>query len=339
MVNSSAGITCVFPAFSAGQIGGVQESARMASNAITKSFPAPEILEYDSAAEAGRLAFLARGLSKSRRVGQVLFWHVDLLKAKPFLRVGRANTTLFIHGIECWRDQSQYVRRLLDCVDLVLANSRYTLDRFVDKHSFMSGRPSAIVPLGLGSEITHTVPSPQVRAALILGRMEKREDYKGHREMINSWRMVTARIPDAELWIAGSGSLEADLRVLASQVSEKIRFFGHVTEEEKTALLTRCKCFAMPSRAEGFGLVYLEAMRLGRPCLVSESDAGREVVNPPEGGLAVDPMNAQALASALCVLLSDSNDWTRMSKQTQDRYRCHFTAARFENRLVAALCS
>jgi hypothetical protein len=72
MVDSAA-ITCVFPAFSAGQIGGVQESARMASNAITRAFTDPEILEYDSAAVAGRLAFVIRGVSKPRRVAQYCF--------------------------------------------------------------------------------------------------------------------------------------------------------------------------------------------------------------------------------------------------------------------------
>jgi phosphatidylinositol alpha-1,6-mannosyltransferase len=267
-----------------------------------------------------------------------LFWHVDLLKAKPFLRVGKARVTLFIHGIECWREHSPYVQRLLAGVDLVLANSNFTLERFLHRYPFMEGISKAIVPLGLGREVNEAVPAPQVRAALMLGRMEKREDYKGHREMIDSWRFVTARIPDAELWIAGSGSLESELRQLASQVSERIRFFGHVTETEKTVLLIRCRCFAMPSRAEGFGLVYLEAMRLGRPCIVSQSDAGREVVNPPEGGLAVDPANARALADAVCVLLSDGDDWARMSEQSRGRYNSHFTASQFENRLTAALC-
>ena len=60
--------------------------------------------------------------------------------------------------------------------------------------------------------------------------------------------------------------------------------FGQVKEDVKQDLLMRCRCLALPSRGEGFGLVYLEAMRMGRPCLVSTVDAAREVVNPPEAG-------------------------------------------------------
>jgi glycosyltransferase involved in cell wall biosynthesis len=93
----------------------------------------------------------------------------------------------------------------------------------------------------------------------------------------------------------------------------------------------------MPSRGEGFGLVYLEAMRLGRPCLVSNCDAGREVVNPPEAGLAVDPADASSLADGVCRLLADGPEWHRLSQAARRRYEREFTAEHFQRRLIAAL--
>ena len=93
----------------------------------------------------------------------------------------------------------------------------------------------------------------------------------------------------------------------------------------------------MPSRADGFGLVYLEAMRLGRPCLVSTLDAGREVVNPPEAGLAADPDNPHDLAEAICRLLTPGPDWGIWSRQARVRYESRFTARHFQERLIAAL--
>ena len=93
----------------------------------------------------------------------------------------------------------------------------------------------------------------------------------------------------------------------------------------------------MPSRGEGFGLVYLEAMRVGRPCLVSTLDAGREVVNPPEAGLAVDPDNREELADAICRLLGDGPEWQQWSKQARQRYEQNFTAKHFQDRLMTAL--
>jgi phosphatidylinositol alpha-1,6-mannosyltransferase len=118
---------------------------------------------------------------------------------------------------------------------------------------------------------------------------------------------------------------------------EKVRFWGWVSEAKKRELLAHCRCLALPSRGEGFGLVYLEAMRLGRPCLVSTLDAGREVVHPPEAGLAADPQRPEELAEAVCRLLSHGPAWVAWSHQARERYATHFTARHFQDRLLAAL--
>src|SRR5258708_32957755 len=113
--------------------------------------------------------------------------------------------------------------------------------------------------------------------------------------MIAAWQHVLERLPDAQLASVGRGDLQRRLEELVRErhLGGAICFYGGVSDPEKERLLGACRCFAMPSRAGGFGLVYLEAIRVGRPCLVSTLDAGREVVNPPEAGLAVDPDDPQ----------------------------------------------
>ena len=111
----------------------------------------------------------------------------------------------------------------------------------------------------------------------------------------------------------------------------------YLPEDAKEEALVRSRCLLMPSRAEGFGLVYLEAMRLARPCLVSTRDAGREVVNPPEAGLAADPADSQQLADAISRLLTRGSEWDRWSLLARQRYEDRFTAERFEQRLINVL--
>ena len=75
----------------------------------------------------------------------------------------------------------------------------------------------------------------------------------------------------------------------------------------KNELLKKCLCFVMPSRNEGFGLVYLEAMRLGKPCLVSDCDAGREVVSIPGCGFSVSVMRENYLVNCIeCQILTNA---------------------------------
>jgi glycosyltransferase involved in cell wall biosynthesis len=93
----------------------------------------------------------------------------------------------------------------------------------------------------------------------------------------------------------------------------------------------------MPSRHEGFGLVYLEAMRLGRPCIVSDVDAGKEVAG--EAGLAVKLDDQAGIARALVLLLSGEKEWEHKSRVALKRYESHFTEQHFRERLLSAIAS
>ena len=293
-----------------------------------------------SAIGGGQLDFLWKALSQKWRTPLVCFWHIGMLCVLPLLRTGPAKVVLFLHGIEVWRRFGRVSRRLLERVNLFLANSAFTWQRFLEFNPEFADRPHRVIHLGCGELGTPAEPAPDpLPSALILGRMMRGEDYKGHRELIAAWPRVLKRIPNAQLWIAGGGDLERQLHqaVQSSGLSKSIHFWGCLSEEQKQQLLRRCRCLVMPSRGEGFGLVYLEAMRLGRPCLVSNCDAGREVVNPPEAGLAVDPSELCSLADAVCRLLAGGPEWNEWSQAARRRYERGFTAEHFQRRLIAAL--
>jgi phosphatidylinositol alpha-1,6-mannosyltransferase len=265
-----------------------------------------------------------------------LIWHIGLLKALPLVQTRGSRVALFLHGIECWQRFHAWMQALLGRVDLFLSNSEYTWRRFVECNPRWREAAHRTVSLGI-EEPARTAPAPGATpAALITGRMERREDYKGHRQLIAAWPEVVRRVPAAELWIVGDGDLRPELERLAGR---GVRFFGAVPDADKERLLAAARCLAMPSRGEGFGLVYLEAMRFGRPCLVSDADAGREVIAPPEAGLAVNPDDRAALADALVRLLMPGAAWDAWSARARQRYERHFTAAHYQTRLRDALTS
>lgn len=269
----------------------------------------------------------------------LIFWHLHLLRLLPFLGNGARRKYLFLHGFECWRPLDSATGRLVNRIDMFLTNSEFTWNRFAEIHPRWKNAPHRTVQLGIGIPEGHVEPPARIPAAVILGRMNAAEDYKGHRELISAWPLVVALVPDAELWIVGGGDAAGDLKNLASAgtAARKIRFFGAVSEEEKQRLLRQSRCLVLPSRGEGFGLVYLEAMRLGRPCLSSIHDAGQEVICPPEAGIAIDPDDTGALAAALVQLLTPGPAWQQWSAAAQRRYESDFTAAHFQSRLRDAL--
>lgn len=290
--------------------------------------------------DADKRKLALRVLARRWEADIAIAWHIGMLRLIPLLRGFRGRVVLFCHGIEMWRPPSCFTRRLLGRVDLFLCNSEYTWERSLHHAPFLRGRPHITTGLGMGAPLATATPAPaDVPSAVIIGRMSKLEDYKGHRELIAAWPRVLESIPDARLDVVGDGDLRPELETMVerSGLGQHVRFWGRVSEERKAELLAASRCLAMPSRGEGFGLVYLEAMRLGRPCLVSDCDAGREVVNPPEAGLQANPSCASTLAAALVRLLMPGREDNRWCAAARARYERLFAVEKFQNRLVSAL--
>jgi phosphatidylinositol alpha-1,6-mannosyltransferase len=344
----------LFPAFKV-ETGGIQVSARVAWDVLRTGFATPHSVRGFQFGAANGHTSGNNGLMLSARTGPgavaaalsrrwganlVLVWHVALLRLLPFLRVPRARVIQVLHGIEAWRPQDWLTRRLLGRVDLFLSDSDHTWQRFLECNPGLHRAGHRTLRLGLDEPVAGRVPSPaDPPSVLMVSRLLRSEDYKGHREVIGAWPLVLRREPGAELWIAGEGDLQPDLEaeVRRRGLESRIRFLGRISEAEKQERLARCRCLVMPSRGEGFGLVYLEAMRLGRPCLTGDRDSGRELVNPPEAGLAVDPADGHALTKAICRLLTVGPEWDRWSVQARRRYEEQFTAEHFGRRLVGTL--
>jgi len=330
----------LFPSFESSSFGGVQASGREASQGIVSRIGEERVHVLCCEAGPSKVKAVLRAIGTRRKAHMVLVWHLHLLKLLPFLDHSAARVILFLHGVEAWGKHSPLMQLLLKRVTQILCNSDYTWIRFLGCNPACAGIPHRTVHLGTGSALCGATPSPSnPPAVLMVGRLEAGEDYKGHRQMIEAWPRVLKRMPDAQLWIVGGGNLRPALENLVRQRApgDSVRLLGQVSNTEKDQLLTRCRGLAMPSQGEGFGLVYLEAMRMGRPCLVSDADAGREVVNPPEAGLAVDPDDPSQVADAVHCLLTSGPQWEQWSARARSRYETRFTADHFGQRLTTAL--
>ena len=176
-------------------------------------------------------------------------------------------------------------------------------------------------------------------AALVVGRMSRDEPGKGHEAMIEAWPTVRQHAPDAELWIVGAGDGQAELEALASRKAPKgsIRFLGRVSDEELSALYCRASVYAMPSRQEGFGLVYTEAMWHGLPCIGSNVDAARDIIDDGETGLLIPYGDVAATAEAISSMLTDPERRARMGALAFSRVRERFLFPNFRSVFLDAL--
>ncbi|MBA3831439.1 MAG: glycosyltransferase family 4 protein [Chthoniobacterales bacterium] len=201
--------------------------------------------------------------------------------------------------------------------------------------------PLALLPEYSGTVAADRALLEQIRksSVLIVGRMSARERYKGHDQLLESWPRVLRVVPGAQLVVAGKGDDLERLRAKAGAlgIGGDVLFPGFVSEETLAALRERVSVFAMPSSGEGFGLVYLDAMRAALPCIGGSRDAGAEVIVDGETGICVDPSDTEALSSAVSLLLTTPELREAYGAAGRRRFDAVFTFERYCERLLPIL--
>ena len=177
---------------------------------------------------------------------------------------------------------------------------------------------------------------------LVVARMSAAERYKGHDELIEAWAELVRDAPPAlapRLLLVGDGDDRARLTAKAREAGlrDTVRFTGAVAAATLDELYRRATAFALPSRDEGFGLVFLEAMRAGRACLALAGTAPAEIVDDGETGDLVAAAAPEALVPALARLLADPERTRRLGAAGRVRFEREFTFEAFERRLEPLL--
>lgn len=130
---------------------------------------------------------------------------------------------------------------------------------------------------------------------------------KGHEVLVRAIAALVPEFPGLSLEIIGHGPEQSRLQALAQQlkITERVRFLGRQSRRQVAAAMQRCTVFALPSRYEGLGCVYLEAMSVGKPVIGCRGQGIAEIIQHGSNGFLVGPDNERELTLALGMLLRD----------------------------------
>jgi glycosyltransferase involved in cell wall biosynthesis len=262
----------------------------------------PDKVTFRTGAAAGRSAYL-RETARCAAIGGlglVVCGHVNLAPlARVIAAVRRVPALMVIHGMEAWTATGRaWTDRAAAGMPAVLAVSRFTLDRYLGW-----AHPSATFVVPNAVDLSRFAPGPKsadmeerwgLRGKLVLltlGRLEATERAKGFDQMLAILPRLAEERPEVVYVIAGEGTdrprLEDEVR--RRGLTGRVVFTGEIPEERKADLYRTADLYVMPSRLEGFGLVYLEALASGRPVVGSAIDGSREALLDGKLGELVDP--------------------------------------------------
>lgn len=273
----------------------------------------PERLTYrtDGVGSPFRYCRAVAGAMLTGRYDLLVCCHLHLLPlAVPVARLRRLPLLLVLFGKEAWRPPSVLSRLLVRQVDAVASISRTTDERF---RSWAEVRPGETTLLPNAIHLEEYGPGPKEpellrryglqgkRVLMTFGRLESRERQKGFDEVLALMPELLREYPDLVYLIAGDGPDRARLARAAADrgVAGRVVFTGMVPEAEKGDHYRLADAYVMPSRKEGFGFVFLEAMACGIPVIASRADGSREAVRDGLLGALVDPGDPAELLRAV----------------------------------------
>jgi glycosyltransferase involved in cell wall biosynthesis len=152
---------------------------------------------------------------------------------------------------------------------------------------------------------------------------------KGHELLVRGAPSLASEFPALRWEFIGHGPERSRLQNLAQQlaVDARMRFLGRQPRQQVARAMRRCTVFALPSRYEGLGSVYLEAMSTSKPVIGCRGQGIAEIIRHGSNGFLVGPENEKELTLAIAMLLRDESRRRNLGMAARDTILDRLTLA------------
>jgi colanic acid/amylovoran biosynthesis glycosyltransferase len=265
----------------------------------------------------------------------------DALNAYPLQRRLHIPLIVTFHGYDTAPSagrsdgllERHYKRRrhlLADRAACILAVSDFIRKRLIDL-----GVPERQVRTHrIGVDTTRFIPAARTaREPVVLG-IGRFVEKKGFEYLIDAMQIVERQVPGARLVMIGEGPLREDLENRASARLGRYEFVGPISSEDVVTWLQHARALAVPSvttpsgDTEGLPMTVIEALASGLPVAASEHAGIPEAVIHEHTGLLSRERDVAATAENLVRLLTDDDDWDRLSSNGVTHVRRGFDLKR-----------
>jgi phosphatidyl-myo-inositol dimannoside synthase len=297
-----------------------------------------------------KIKMLLHCLKTARKTDLLFVGHINLAPLVCVMKLlnKRMKVIVFTHGVEVWKPLSGLDSAMMRSANRVLCVSKFTKRMLRESNSDVASEKifvflNAVDPFykeieANADELTLLADKLKVDSfrpiILSIGRICSEDAYKGFDQTIQALAEVKhAGLKPLYLLV---GKYEQDeyqrLQQLASQngTQDNVVFLGFIEERLLPAYCKLADLFVMPSKGEGFGIVFIEAIRSKMAIIAANTGGTPEALGYGKYGRLVDPDNVHELAVAIKEeyfkkKASKQNDW--------EEIMCLYGIERFANQL------
>ncbi len=267
--------------------------------------------------KGNRIGFSLAAISEGVRSNIVILSHINLLFIALLIKriSPKTKIILFVHGIEVWREiknwKGDFLRK--DCE--IWAVSSYTASQMIERHQVHADRikivhncldPFLEIPMDFskpGELLDRYGLKRSAPVLFTLTRLSSSELYKGYDLVIETIPELVKKFPAIRYLIAGKADSVEKTRlkklIKDNHLEEHVTLLGFVPEEELSEHFLLSDVFVMPSRKEGFGIVFIEAAACGCKTIAGNQDGSVDALLNGKLGTLVSPIDKDAIYKAI----------------------------------------
>lgn len=301
--------------------------------------------------KGNRLFFVADTIAGSVSKDELILGHINLAVTGVLYKWLRpkGKLTVICHGIEVFEPVSGIKKKLLQQADRILAVSNYTRQQLMEQQGLPAEKitvfPNTLDPyFDLPQEFEKPAYLQQrygiknnEQIIFTLTRLNSNEGYKGYDKIVKTLLLLKQKGIAFKYLLAGKAD-EGEQQRMQALIAElglekEVLMTGFIPDEEVTDHYMLADVFAMPSKGEGFGIVYLEAMACGLPVIAGNKDGSTEALQFGKLGTLIDPDNEEQLLQALEHVLQQEKRPAELQRNMLE----HFSFEKFKERLKHVL--
>lgn len=264
-----------------------------------------------------KIRFVLDALLKGLKTNVIVLSHINLLSIGYVIKLIRPKTklVLFAHGIEIWGPLSGWRKKMLHKCDLILPVSKFTKDKMIAEcglaetkfkvlnncidpylESVNPGAKNAALQAKYGFADNNIV-------LLTLTRLSSKELYKGYDHVLISLSKIKEQFPGIKYLVVGRYDAvekkRLDAIIAQYSLQEYVVFTGYIPDEQLADHYCLADIYVMPSKKEGFGIVFIEAMHYGLPVIAGNKDGSTDALCNGKLGILVNPDQQEDINDAI----------------------------------------
>ena len=271
---------------------------------------------------ANRGAFVIKAIKEGIKSDVIILTHINLAIVGFIIKKinPKCQVWLVAHGIEVWQPLSFWQTAFLNLSDKVLCVSNFTKQKMLGLHDCNPGKfvvlnnaidPFMKLPLAFAKPerlISQYNLTKNNLVIYTLTRLANSEQYKGHDQVIKVISKIKAKFPGIKYILSGQYDIAEENRIKtlisAACVENDVILTGFIDEKDIPDYFLLADIFILPSKKEGFGIVFIEALACGLPVICGNADGSIDAIRNGELGQAIDADNLDEIEVAISNMLA-----------------------------------